>query len=333
MYIRKIDKDRLKRVLKVHRTVIGRSDEVFRNIFFKGEEISTTDGCLRAFSRVDFEFPGRFAVNSDVLWAFVKHSQDQIEMNVNKNTVKLSSADMKMFIKETEAVFPVKEECSADIAQMGKEFLKGLDFVSRALDEDDFVEVHSQRDVIGFLGKTKGIVGIFIHKRKEGQYWTGKVPFQSARRLYKACEDFSEFGLFGGKESLCVRVHRTLFNVCKEDVERAVKFPDFFDGEKVDRRRILKIFEKVNDILGKTDVYFIMENGTAVVYGKRRGIEFRVEESISYEGSFRTVVPARKFRTFLSLMPGRYLYIGEKGEVVRFRDRNGQFFIVTKRIT
>ncbi len=332
MYIRKIDKTRLKSVLKIHRTVIGRSDDVFRNIFFKDEEISATDGCLRVFSKVDFKFPGRFAVNSDVLWAFVKHSQDQIEMNLKKGAVELSSADMTMFIKETETVFPAKEECLVNLAWMGKEFLKGLDFVSRALDEDDFVEVHSQKDVIGFLGKTKGIIGIFVHKRKEGQYWTGKVPFQSARRLYKACEDFSEFRILGGREGLCVEVHRTLFNVCKEEVERAIKFPEFFEGERVDRRRILKIFEKVNDILGKADVYFIMENGKAVVYGKRRGIEFRVEENINYEGGFRTVVPARKFRTFLSLMPGRYLYVGEKGEVVRFRERNGQFFIVTKRL-
>jgi len=331
MYIRKIDKDRFKSVLKIHRIVIGRSDDVFRNIFFKDKEISSTDGCLRVFSEVDFEFPGRFAVSSDVLWAFVKHSQDQIEMNIKKGAVELSSADMRMFIKETEAIFPIKKECKVDLSEMGKEFLKGLDFVSRALDEDDFVEVHSQEDVIGFLGKTKGIIGIFVHKRKEGQCWTGKVPFQSARRLYKACEGFSEFKLLGGKEDLCVEVRRTIFNVCREEVERSVKLPEPFDGERVDRKRILKIFEKVNDILGKVDVYFVMENGKAVVYGKRRGIEFRIEENMKYEGSFKTVVPARKFRTFLSLMPGRYLYIGERGEVVRFRDRSGSFYVITKR--
>jgi len=331
MYIRKIDKARLKSVLKIHRTVIGRSDEVFRNIFFKDGEISATDGCLRVFSRVDFNFSGRFAVNSDVLWAFVKHSQDQIEMNVKKEAVELSSADMTMYIKETEAVFPIRRECAVDLAEAGKEFLRGLDFVSRALDEDDFVEIHSQRDAIGFLGKTRGVIGIFLHRRGDGIQWAGKIPFQSARRLYKACEEFSEFRLRGGKEDFCVEVHRTSFNVCREEIDKSVKFPEFFEGEKVDRKRILKIFEKVNDILGKTDVYFIVENGKAIVYGKRRGTEFRVEEGINYDRSFRTIVPARKFRTFLSLMPGRYLYISEKGEVVRFRDRSGSFYVITKR--
>ncbi len=330
-----IDGNLFKRVLRVLKTVIGRSDEVFRKIYIKDGIFSATDGCLKVFCRVDERIKGTTSVSSDVLWALAKHSSGNIKISIEKGYCFFESDRMDLLLRGTGEPFPKMENCYIDLGKFKSDFLKGFDFVSKPLDEDDTVEMHVHDGVVILIGKTGGITGVFGPiKTREDVEWTGKFLYQPVRHFVKAVSGYKEFYISLGDSHICGKCEDVSFSLCADRVEKKVKPPKPSDNAlKVDRKRFLSVLEAACDVLGKGIVTLEIGMGEMVIKGKRRGIEFKLREKISdkSERLISTVLPVRKFKSYISNMKGIIVYLSGGTEVVRFWDRSELRYVITKK--
>ncbi len=326
MFTGEIDGRKFRDIVKILRTVIGRSEEIFRNIFFDSGVISATDGCLRVFTSVSV--PGKFAAPSDVIWALSKHSKGVIKVTTRKGSVKFESDGMELILEDKEALFPRKTEGKMFLGKFGKDFWRALDFVSRPLDEDDPVEVHFNGKVAVAVGKSGGITALYIFGESSG-IWSGKIPYQSTRRFVKSFSWAKEYEIFGG-EDLCVNAEGFHAYICCEDARPLQKLPDVDKCAIMSKIRLSSLLEKAHDVLGRAFVMIEASGGMVRLYGKRGGIRLRLEEKCSENISFRAFVPIRKFKSYISSVSSKSICVSVQGEMTIFTDRGRKRYVIAK---
>ena len=265
MYTKEIEAGKFKEIMKILRTVIGRSEDIFRHVFFINGRAAATDGCLRVFARVGI--PGRFVVPSDVIWALAKHSQGKVWISIRGRMVEFRTGGMDLILESQQAAVPRPCKFEKRIGAFGGEFIRAVDFVSRPLEEDDPVELYAQNGKIILLGRSGGISAIYVLEGAEGE-WSGSFPYQSTRRLVKAFLKKKSFEVWGG-EDLCVKSEDFEMALCREELSSGIRLPDTYGCKLLDKSKLMRLMEKAYDVLGNVDVLVEASSGKLRLYGSK----------------------------------------------------------------
>ncbi len=313
-----------RRLVLILKTAIGRADEVFRRVLFSGDEAWVTDGCLKLWVKVPgIRFPD-FSASLDAIWAFAKHVGEEIEIRDLGDHVALRSGEMVLVMRKSH----VKKTKPADVH--GGEintinFKKGLDYVSRPLDEDDGVELHVESDRTLIIGAGNGISAVYVLDDLGGERMGLRMEYQSVRRTVKVLEMLKSSGRISVlKDEIVLKIDDIVLSLCAEQVKEKVEFPEELEGFEIPSKPLLKLLEKGADIFKRGNAKLVFMNGRLIIKGEGHGILYTDSIDLGIDGkNFEAEVPVRKLRSYISNFGTKSIRVGILKDVVVFRNKSG----------
>ena len=313
-----------KDLVSILKTAVGRSDEVFRYANFEGDVVWVSDGCLKLWIELDANLPS-FRIPLDVLWAFAKHVKDEIEIRDLEDRVLVKSGETVILAGKWRGVNPERAP-SGDLEFDVGSFKKGLDFVSRPLEEDDTVAIFSsEKRGFSIVGRSGGISAVYTLRDLKWRDLGLRSVYSSVRRTVKVLDMIEDDGRISiGEDGISVRIGRVALKLCTEPFEGTFEVPKIENEREVPLKPFLRLLERGADILRGGNATLTLRGKRLVLRGESRGIVYSDSVTLEDEGlDFEAIVPVRKLRSYLSNMGVKYVRIASARGVVVFRDRSG----------
>ena len=320
--------ERFKNVISVLKIVVGRSDEVFRKIVIDRGIVKAEDGCLRAFFKTEDLKIDKIAIPLETIWAFLRHSSGKMDIGFVEDSLVISSKDSKLVLKNPLRIGVDEIVDFEDLFEVS-DLRIGLDYVSKPLDEDDFVEFHSGRDGTFSFARSYGISSAYVFEGDSKLNISVSIPYQSLRRLVKALQEIEGKTLIGFDGDLVIRIDGWTFRMCSEIVG-GKNPPRRFDGVRIERRKILDVVELGADL--KAFGTLTISGRSLRSEGRGKGVEFsrivELESDLGIEAEVE--VNFRKIRSYLSGMNSRYVYLKLEKGFLEISDTRFKRFIFLK---
>lgn len=307
--------------ISVLKTVVGRSDDLFRFVRFSNGLVSAWDGCLKV-SLESGIYLNSISIPLDPLFSILKScDSDEVEI-CESGDVRCGSFEMR--VERLEGRFE-GIDIWTDLGYV-EDPIEGLDFVSRGLEEGDMIEIHLGKRVFS-VSSTGGMV-VFYEMEGDSRRWSFSIPYQSTRRFVKALKGMKGWKVGSSGKEAVFENEKVLVGICGEEVWEPISLPKVRNPVKLPEVFRKAVSRGAEVIKGEA---VVKADGRKIeVIGKRAGVSISVKGEMDFEIPFSINVNLRKFRSYLSAM--NTILIDVEGGVVRFVDGRMKRYVVTRNV-
>ena len=321
MSCERVSRKELSEKISVLKTVVGRSDEIFRFVQFSGSSVSAWDGCLKVSLKIDVDLP-TISIPLDPLVSILRNCDSEDVEICESGDVRCGSFEMK--VERSERV--VEEiDAWADLGYV-KDLIEGLDFVSKGLEEGEMVEIHLGKRVFS-VSSTGGMV-VFYEMEGESRRWGFSIPYQSTRRLVKALKGLKDWRVGSSGREIVFENEKALVGICGEEVWEPASLPKVKNPVELPEV-FRKVVSKGAEVI-KGEATVKADGKTIEIEGRRAGALVSIKSEMDFEVPFSINVNLRKFRSYLSAM--NTILLDVEGSVVRFVDGRMKRYVVTRKV-
>ncbi len=314
--------NRLLESLELLRKVVGRSEEIFQFVEVGENHLAAWDGCLRVFLDFDVDLPA-FSIPLTPFYSFAKMCDEDLEVCIS-DSLSIRCGELQAIAGDDKRRIPV-ENVGERLGEVN-DFIVGLDFVSKSIDEGDVVEVHIGKTPVAHAVTSN--LSVFYVFDGAGRRFSFSSPYQSTRRLVKSMKGISGWELFHGR-SLGFKSGNVKGFLCGEKLEEPIAIPKISTVERLDED-FKRILGKGADFLGNSEASLTLRDGRVTILGKRKDMTLLMSGELDTNVNFSVNVPLRKFRSYVSSMSS--IWVSKGNGIVRFLDGRKKRYVIIREI-
>jgi hypothetical protein len=312
----------LKKLTEFVDSFCGTTEPSHRKVTFfydKGLKVYASDGCakmLMNFSRDFLPFDGVSIIPIRYLKGLLRGSKNQknsiVKLSILEDKLEIEYDDMTLSAqiqKEEEIPYILKEFTSLKTLNI-KDFYNTLDYVSVSANEDDFIEIYTDKNLLNFRYQNQFYI-LQSSIKDFNQEINIKIPFTSARHIVKSLKKLNKnnnIAIGYKNETLLIYAPGLIMNICsKENDFLKINFSkSILEKLQIDPTHLKKALDKFYISFSKNNIsYLIFKQDHSFLYKKENDSNISWKLPYSTINQYLIKIHIRKLRSYLSRMKGK----------------------------